>query len=363
MKKIIILLVVMLIIPIKVFAYSARNIIALDMDTNRILYEKNIHDKHLIASITKIMTAIIAIENADLESNVLITNSVLKSFGSGIYVEVGENIKLKDLLYGLMLRSGNDAAIAIAEYVSKDITTFVNIMNDKAKELGMKNTTFINPHGLENELGEGNISTAYDMAILTSYAMQNQIYQEIVQTKKYTAKTDKKTYTWTNKNKLLSSYKYATGGKTGFTKKAQRTLVSTATKENKNIAIVTLNDPNDWLDHETLYENIFKEYHLEKIIAKDNFTINQETFYQNYNLYIKEDVYLLLKKSEKSAIALDIQLQKKTNIEENDCIGTIQIKLNNTILKEIDVFISHKTTNNTPRTNIFQKIMRWFKRD
>ena len=189
MKKFILL--VLVVIPLNVSAISARNIIAMDMDTNRILYEKDINDEHLIASITKIMTAIVAIEQADLNSDVTITSTVLKSFGSGIYVEIGETLKLKDLLYGLMLRSGNDAALAIAEFVGKDVDNFVSLMNNKAHEIGMKNTVFINPHGLENNDKVGNTSTAYDMALLSSYAMQNDTYKEIVKTKNYVCKSDK----------------------------------------------------------------------------------------------------------------------------------------------------------------------------
>ncbi len=361
MKKFLLLLFVF--IPIEVFAISARNIVAIDMDTNRVLYGKDIHDEHLIASITKIMTAIVAIENADIESDVTTTNTILKAFGSAIYIEVGETMKLKDLLYGLMLRSGNDAALAIAEYVSKDVDSFVALMNKKASEIGMKNTKFINPHGLENDEGAGNISTAYDMAILTSYAMQNDSYKEIVSTKNYVAKSDKKSYSWANKNKLLKSYEYTTGGKTGFTEKARRTLVSTASKEGKNIAIVSLNDPDDWADHKNLYEDLFKEYNLEKIIDKNNFGINEENYYQKENLYVQEDVFLLLKENEKESIILDINLKKLKHYKNGDTVGTIKIKLKEDILKEVNIYIAKKEEIPTKKQNIFQKILGWFKHD
>ena len=229
MKK---LLLFLLLIPIPVHAISARNIIAMDMDTNRILYEKSIHDPHLIASITKIMTAIVALELGNLNKEVTTSDTVLTAYGSAIYIEVGEKMKLEDLLYGLMLRSGNDAAVMIAETIGGSVDKFVQLMNSKAKEIGMKDTIFYNPHGLDNN-GKGNLSTAYDMAILTSYAMKNKEYQKIVSTKKHVAKSDRKTYSWTNKNKLLTTYEYTTGGKTGYTEKARRTLVSTATKDNK----------------------------------------------------------------------------------------------------------------------------------
>ena len=150
----------------------------------------------------KIMTCILAIEANKLDDIVVVNESVLSSYGSGIYISVGEEIKLIDLLYGLMLRSGNDAALMIADYVGGDVDNFVLMMNKKAKEVGMKNTKFVNPSGLDKN-GIGNYSTSYDMALLTRYAMQNDIYREIVKTKSYVAKSNLKTYVWKNKNKLL----------------------------------------------------------------------------------------------------------------------------------------------------------------
>ena len=360
MKKIFVM-VVFLLFPVVVKAYSARNIIAMDMDTNRVLYGESIHDQHLIASITKIMTAIVAIENGNLEELVEINDVVLKSFGSGIYVEVGEKISLKDLLYGLMLRSGNDAALAIADYVGGSVDDFVRLMNLKASEIGMKNTQFINPHGLENNTGEGNLSTAYDMALLSSYAMQNERYQEIVKTKNYVAKSDKKTYSWTNKNKLLNTYEYTTGGKTGFTEKARRTLVSTASKDDKNVTIVTLNDGNDWADHETLYESVFNSYDNVLVLDKNNFKIDKENYYKD-ELYIREDVSVLLKEEEKKEITLTINLRKLEDYEDQTVVGTVEIKLKDTILKEVNVYI-RKNQEETKKESLFRRIIGWFKHD
>lgn len=362
MKKFLFLLL-LLFFPLKVNAISARNIIAMDMDTKRILYEKDANSEHLIASISKIMTSVVALELSDIESDVTTTDTILKAFGSAIYIEVGETMKLKDLLYGLMLRSGNDAALAIAEFVGGDVDQFVELMNQKAKEIGMKNTIFINPHGLENNDGKGNISTAYDMALLSSYAMQNDIYREIVRTKNYVAKSDKKTYSWANKNKMLSLYEFTTGGKTGFTEKARRTLVSTATKDHKNITIVSLNDPDDWDDHKYLYETLFNEYESVKVIDKKNFTIENENYYKNDTLYVKEDVYLMIKENEKNSISLDINLQKLSKFKSGDVVGTVKIKLNGESLKEEKIYIEKKTEQKEKKQNFFQKIIGWFKHD
>ncbi len=360
MKKL--LLVLIGLIPLNVSAISARNIIAMDMDSNRILYEKSIYDEHLIASITKIMTATVAIELGDLESDVTASDTILKAYGSAIYIEIGETMKLKDLLYGLMLRSGNDAALLIAETVGGSVDNFVSLMNQKAKELGMKNTNFINPHGLENNKGEGNTSTAYDMALLTSYAMKNKEYQKIVSTKNYVVKSDKKSYSWANKNKLLNTYEYTTGGKTGFTEKARRTLVSTASKDNKNIVVVSLNDPDDWKDHTDLYEKLFKEYTSVKIIDANNFKIKKENYYKKNKLYLKDDVYVLLKGNEKKDITLDINLLKISDFKNGDKVGSVKINLKNQTLKEVNIYVSKKDEKIKKQTNFLQKIKEWFKK-
>lgn len=363
MKKFVVLLLLLICIPMHVSALSARNIIAMDMDTNRVLYEKDANSEHLIASISKIMTAVVALELSDIESDVTTTNTILKAFGSGIYIEPGETIKLKDLLYGLMLRSGNDAALAIAEFVGGDIDKFVELMNQKAKEIGMQHTKFINPHGLENNKGEGNTSTAYDMALLSSYAMQNDVYKEIVSTKNYVAKSDKKTYSWANKNKMLNLYEFTTGGKTGFTERARRTLVSTASKDNMNITVVSLNDPDDWDDHQYLYEALFKEYESVKVVDKNNFTVENENYYKNDTLYVKDDIYLMVKDNEKDNISLDIHLEKQLKYESGDVVGTIKVKLKDEVLKSEKIYVEKKEEQKEKKQNIFQKIIGWFKHD
>lgn len=363
MKKFVVLLLLLICIPMHVSALSARNIIAMDMDTKRVLYEKDASSEHLIASISKIMTAVVALELSDIESDVTTTNTILKAFGSGIYIEPGETMKLKDLLYGLMLRSGNDAALAIAEFVGKDVDGFVKLMNQKAKEIGMQHTKFINPHGLENNKGEGNTSTAYDMALLSSYAMQNATYKEIVSTKKYVAKSDKKTYSWANKNKMLHLYEFTTGGKTGFTERARRTLVSTASKDNMNITIVSLNDPDDWDDHQYLYETLFREYKSVKVVDKNNFVVENENYYKKDKLYVKDDIFLMVKDNEKDNISLDIHLEKHKKYENGNVVGTLKVKLKDKVLREEKIYVEKKETKKEKKQNIFQKIIGWFKHD
>lgn len=192
---------------------SARNAIVLDIDSNEILYEKQPQEKRNIASITKIMTAIVAVENGDLDDQVTISSNAVNKEGSSIYTKPGDRYSLRDLVYGLMLRSGNDAATAIAEHVGGSEKGFAFLMNEKRRWIGMKNSSFKNPHGLDEE---DHYSTAYDMALLTSYAMKNDEFRKIFGTKKYLSENID--YYWFNKNKLLMTNDYCTGGKQGLPK-------------------------------------------------------------------------------------------------------------------------------------------------
>ena len=305
---------------------SAYSYILMDANTGRVLLSKDKDSKRLIASITKIMTCVLAIESGKLDNLVVVDSSIKKAYGSGIYIEEGEEITLKDLLYGLMLRSGNDAASMIATYVGGSEEEFVKMMNNKAKEIGMKNTIFYNPSGLPTP--SGNYSSVYDMALLTRYAMQYDIYREIVSTKKYKVTTNKKTYIWNNKNKLLK-YDFITGGKTGYTEESGRTLVSSANINNMNLIAVTIRDSDDWNTHLELYNYAKDNYDSYKVLNKDKFVLPGESYYNNDTLYIKRDVYIPLKNNETKSLTSHIILDKKENITDNEKIGVIKIYLDN----------------------------------
>lgn len=320
---------------VQAISTSATSSILMDMDSGRIIYENNSHEVRSVASISKIMTAILAIESKKLDKTVKVSDVVLEAYGSGIYIKPGEKLTLQDLVYGLMLRSGNDAALMIAEYVSGSVPKFVKKMNQKAQEIGMKQTTFHNPSGLDEEDEVGNFSTAYDMAILTSYAMKNKTYQKIVGTKKYTLKTNKNTYVWYNKNKLLTNYENTTGGKTGFTKKARRTLVSTSSKDQLNFVVVTLNDGNDFQDHENLHEYGFTYYKKYRLLKKGTVKIEDEKYYKNETLYIKNDIDYPLREDEKQSVRLSFQLNKKKQLKDGGKVGEVHVKVGDeTVLNE-----------------------------
>ena len=357
MKKILVVIISFLILIPNTYAStsSASSYILMDASTGRVLLGKDINNQRLIASITKIMTCIIALENTDIENIVTVDESILKAYGSGIYIQIDEEITVKDLLYGLMLRSGNDAAVMIANYISGSEEDFVKLMNNKAKELGMTNTTFNNSSGLDEQ--GGNYSTAYDMALLTKYAMKNKIYQTIVGTEKYQVKTNYKSYSWTNKNKLLK-YDYITGGKTGYTEKAKRTLVTTATINNMDLIVVTLKDSDDWNTHLDLYEYAKNNYTSYKVLNKSKFKIEEDNYFKG-NLYIENDVYIPFKKSETDSIVSHIKLYKVKDYKDGDVVGINQIIYKNKVIYEENIYID-TYTKKEKKENIFSKIKKWF---
>ncbi|MFC4777517.1 D-alanyl-D-alanine carboxypeptidase family protein [Paenibacillus sp. GCM10023252] len=239
----------------------------IDVESGRLLHSSQ-GDKQLrIASLTKIMTAIVAIEDGQLTDVVTTSKRAYAREGSSIYLQLGEKMTLLNLLYGLMLRSGNDAATAIAEHVGGSEEGFVQLMNNKAELIGLRHTQFRNPHGLD---AEGHYSSANDLARLTAYALRNPIFSDIVRTKVKTAPNpnDEWDYMWHNKNKMLSMYEGADGVKTGYTKLAFRCLVSSATRNGQRLAAVTINDGDDWADHRKLLDWGFQHYPLVSIADK-----------------------------------------------------------------------------------------------
>lgn len=344
------ILILFLLVPIKVHAVSAESYAVMDYDSGRILMGQNMDKEKLIASTTKIMTAIIALENKDLNTTRKVGEEVLKAYGSAIYIELNEEITLKDLLYGLMLRSGNDAAIEIAYHVSGSMQNFVTLMNKKAYELGMSHTLFLNNHGLEENNGAGNTSTAKDMAVLMRYALKNETFREIIATKSYTAKTNTKTYVWQNKNKLLKTYEYNIGGKTGFTEKARRTLVTASKKDQKTCIAVTLNDGNDFADHKNLCETVFKEYERITILDKDNFYIED-----NNDLYIKESFYALLKKEERDKIKIEYKIDAHS---QDEVVGVAEIYLEEELLDTVKIYQKEKAKTEK-KEGFFKRFLGW----
>ncbi len=333
-------------------AYSA--VAVMDADSERVLYSENGDKKYLIASTTKIMTALVTLNYADLDKEVEAGDEILKSFGSSIYLKPGEKLTIEDLLYGLMLRSGNDAALVLAKAVARSEEGFVKLMNDTAISIGMRNTTFSNPHGLDEK--NENRSTVIDMCKLMVEAMKNEKFREITSTKKYDVKTNFGSYEWFNKNKLLTDYKYATGGKIGYTTKARHTFVSSATKDGKNLVIATFVDPDRFDTHQALYEEYFPKYKKYKLIDKDDLNIKYEP---GYKIYTNEDFYMLLTKLEKKKVKREVEMYDIEASGKGDkIVGTVAITLDGNVIKKMNIYVEGKEIQK--KKSLFDKIKEFF---
>ena len=218
----------------------------MDADTGAVLAEKNCDTPSLIASTTKIMTALVVVQRCDLDRRVRIPAEATGIEGSSMYLKAGEELTLRDLLYGMMLRSGNDAAVALALCTAGSLERFVGWMNETAQRMELRNTHFANPNGLDDE---NNYSTARDLALLTRAALREPDFLQVVSTK--SIRVGERCLT--NHNKLLWSLEGAIGVKTGFTRAAGRILVSAVERGGRRMIAVTINDCDDWRDHAALY--------------------------------------------------------------------------------------------------------------
>lgn len=244
--------------------------VVIDGETGRYLDGSNEHVQMPIASLTKIWTAFTVLESGASLEETTISSEAATAEGSSIYLKQGTKVDAESLLYGLMLRSGNDAAYALAEHVGGSLEGFVDLMNDNANLYGLKNTLFTNPSGLTDEL---HLSTAYETGLMMHYALKNEEFRKISSTPHYAYEMNGNTYNWRNKHKLLHSNEFAIAGKTGFTKVAGRTLVTNFEKDGKSIIVVTLNDGNDWSTHEKVANHIFSTYDLVTIAKKGSYMI------------------------------------------------------------------------------------------
>lgn len=317
------------------YAISARSAIVIDALSGRILYEHNKDEKRGMASTTKIMTALCALEYGDMDKTVTISPTASGVEGSSMYLAKGEKIKMSDLVYGLMLVSGNDSATALAETISGNVKNFATLMNQKASEIGAYNTNFTNPHGLSDE---NHYTTAHDLAKITAYAMQNPTFCEIVSTKKKTLPKAEDGYARTliNHNKFLNMYEGCIGVKTGFTKSTGRCLVTSVEKDGMRLICVTLNATDDWNDHKSLYDSIFSEFsphqlkRANEIITSAKIKNGAES---TVNLVAGQDIYIPVKSEEINNLKIiatpfeDLQAP----ISKGDVLGTLNIEINDNI--------------------------------
>lgn len=337
------------------FHVSARSAVLMDDASGRVLYEKNDHQQRRIASITKIMTAIVAIESGKMDERVTISKKAAHTEGSSLYLKPGDNVSLKDLVYGLMLRSGNDAAVAIAQFVGGSQEGFTQLMNEKAALIGMDDTWFANPHGLDDH--RKMYSSAYDMALLMKYAMKNETFRKIVGTKVYHTEDPDGTgvLVWRNKNRLLTRYPYTTGGKTGYTTIAKRTLVSTAEKDGMGLIAVTLNDRNDWKDHVSMFHWGFRHYEPVTVVDKGKISGIDNSFYKG-KVFVKKPVVYPLADKEKDKVTTSVNLYKPWKKGKAPSpVGHLFVWLNDEVVAERPLY--YKPTKSTSLWLDFENVL------
>lgn len=343
MKKL--LFLILLLIPISINAEELTNYVVMDMDSGRIIKEKLKDEIILPASTTKIMTLIVAIENANPMDVVKVGNEILIADGTNIYAEVGENFILEDLFYGMILRSGNDAALIIANHTGHSVENFVKLMNEKSKQLNLKSTYFQNPTGLDDTTM--NKTTVYDLATIYSYGYKNKLFREILKTKEYRTSSDKKSYYFKNRTEILDMYPKATGGKTGYTPKAGRLLVSSGSNNDLNIVIASKGNTYGYKNHVDMYEDIFSKYKNYILLDKDNF---KEKTYLKGTLYIKDSFKYPLTETEIN----NIKKVLVYNENKKDYVGDLLIYLNNDLIHKEKVYLKQK------KDNLFQRIISLF---
>ncbi len=318
---------------------SAECMVLMDVKTNRVIYKKNAALKRPMASTTKIMTAIAVIENtADLNKIVKIPDSAVGVEGSSIYLEKGEELSLLDLLYGLMLQSGNDCAEALAVLTSGSKEKFAGLMNASARKIGALNSNFVTPHGLHHA---EHYTTAYDLALISSYALKNPVFAKIVSTKKHTTAWKGRDYKRViiNKNKLLSSFEGADGVKTGYTKKAGRCFVSSATRDGRRCVCAVLNCGPMFEECSSLMSRYFKEYENTEAVKKyDKLCDVPVKGAKNKTVAAGagEDLLLALNAAEKENLRVETEYFKglKAPVKAGTVVGKILIYVQNNLLFE-----------------------------
>ena len=327
------LLAAVLLYPSAAYAISAKKAIVMDATTHRCLYENDADSRSLIASTTKIMTALIICEQCNVLDRMKIPKEAVGIEGSSIYLKEGEVLSLQELLYGMMLHSGNDAATALAIYCGGTVEGFAQLMNDKARLLGMKNSHFVNPHGLD---APEHYSTARDLAVLAAYAMKNPVFAQTVSTK--TVKIGEKALR--NHNKLLWQVEGADGVKTGYTKAAGRLLVSSAERQGRRLVVVTIDDGNDWADHAHLLNKGFADYQICQIVSQGQCLGTVEVLsgdVQRVNLLAAEDFSYPLAEKEKPHIILQPPGFVYAPVKQGEDAGFAYVCIGDTVVGKVRV--------------------------
>ena len=333
----------------------SKHIICIERTTNSVLYEKDAYSKCAMASTTKILTGIIIIENCDLKEEVEISKKAANTGGSTLGIKEGQKITVEGLLYGLLLRSGNDTAVALAEYVGGSVEEFSKIMNKKAKDIGLKNSNFVTPHGLDDD---NHYTTAYDLAILTNYALNNKTFLKIVGTKQISVNIGGNQRSLNNTNELLGVVKGVYGVKTGFTGNAGRCLVSACKRDDLDVIVVVLGSDTKSIrgnDSKKVIEYVFNHYKMvdtedevkslfDKFKNKENIKILKSLNEFNINYRKKENYIYPIDKNNVSKLKTSIYCLNKLEapVKDKSIIGKMRVICEDKILYEVDIYLDKK---------------------
>ena len=340
---------------------SAKAACILEYTTGRVLFESNMHARLPMASTTKVMTALLAIEHGNLQDKVTCSERAFGVSGTSVYLQKGETLTLEQMLLGLMLSSGNDAAVAIAEHIGGTMENFVALMNARAKELGAVNTRFANPHGLPQE---GHYTTAYDLALITRAAMGNESFRRLVSTQRASIPWMGRGYNrqLTNKNRLLSDYPGATGVKTGYTSKAGRCLAFGAMREGMELVGVVLGC-GDWFDEAArLMDHCFETYSMTRALGP---TLSagqiavEDGEQENCGMCVMETLSVPLRAGEAAQVVLDIPQSVRAPVYPGMHLGTAKLVVDGTVYGEGEVVVSERVNTRTVRMDVRRILAHW----
>lgn len=344
---------------------TAKSAILIEASTGRVLYEKNAFERMPMASTTKIMTAILAIENSNLSDTVVVSPKASDVGESSIWLAAGEKMTMSDMLFGLMLASGNDAAVAIAEHVAGSVDEFSQMMNAKAKEIGAYNTNFCNPNGLPID---DHYTTAYDLALISAYAMKNDFFKELVKTQYKTIPWEGHEYNRVvkNKNKLLWQYEGGNGIKTGYTKAAGKCLSAAAERDGMQLISIVLSAPDMFNDCVKLLDYGFKNYSSKLIQQAGEYigdvNVNQGTE-DNFQVYTQQDIYYPLTDEEFSKLEKRTYLEKILDapVLEGQKVGYVDIWLGTNQIYSVALTAPDTIGENSYQYNVDKILERWLK--
>lgn len=361
-KKVLCLVVTVMLVgslPAAALSTSADASIAIDALTGEVICEKNAHTKLGMASTTKIMTAILALEHGNMDEVVTIDPRAVGVEGSSLYLEKGDKMTFGTLLYAMMLRSANDGATAVALHLAPSVEEFAEMMNNKAVELGLKNTNFKNPHGLHEE---GHYTTAYDLAQITRYGFTLPGFAELVNTTAFNIDADVHTKHVTNNNKLLNMYEGADGVKTGYTPETGRTLVGSATRDGMRIITVTLNDREDWNDHIAMFNYGFENFKSHSLVKKNQGygCVKVKNGVENEIAVVaKEDFGVMLGADSTVSTRVSIfEDEIKAPVKKGQVLGKVQFFEKESVIGTVDL-VAAEDVEKAKKPNIFWRIINW----